>query len=98
MFILIVKFLKFLFQVSKIFSSFSNSNIQKNNLMINDKAKNIQKSADKVSNNILLSLFTIPVTLLIALIFIYLITKPLRRLIEKIQSLEQGNFEQTIND
>jgi len=30
------------------------------------------------------------------LIFIYLITKPLRRLIEKIQSLEQGNFEQTI--
>ena len=74
-----------------------NQKIRKHsNLMINDKAKNIQKSADKVSNNILLSLFTIPVTLLIALIFIYLITKPLRRLIEKIQSLEQGNFEQTI--
>ena len=69
---------------------------QRSNFIITKQAKSIDQSAEKTSDNILSSLFTIPVTLLIAIIFILLITRPLKRLINKINSLEQGNFQEKI--
>jgi len=44
----------------------------------------------------LISLLIIPITLIVAGLFTYLITTPLKLLISKIQSLEQGDFEQEI--
>jgi two-component system sensor histidine kinase GlrK len=69
---------------------------QRSNFIINEQAKNIDLSAEKTSDNILSSLFSIPITLLIAIIFILLITRPLKRLINKINTLEQGNFQEEI--
>ncbi len=65
--------------------------------LINEQATNIDYAADKINNNIINSLYIIPVTLLIALIFLLLITKPLKQLISKINNLEQGNFSEEIN-
>ena len=64
--------------------------------LINNQAKKIDKTAKQVSDTMLIGLLIIPVTIVIAAIFIYLITTPLKLLIAKIQSLEQGNFEKEI--
>jgi len=70
---------------------------QRSNVIINSQAKSIDHSARETSNNIINSLFSIPITLLIAIIFILLITRPLKRLINKINTLEQGNFQTEIS-
>lgn len=64
--------------------------------LINNQASEIDKTAKQVSDTILISLLIIPMTLIIAGVFIYLITTPLKVLIAKIQSLEQGDFEKEI--
>ncbi len=74
----------------------SNKIEKHSDIIIAEQAKNIHQTGEQVSNNILKSLYIIPITGLIAFIFIVLITKPLKLLIEKIQHLEQGNFEQEI--
>lgn len=66
------------------------------NDLISQQAQNIKYSADHVSFTMLKSLIIIPITLIIAGIFIVLITKPLKRLTTKIQRLEKGNFKQKI--
>ncbi len=43
------------------------------------------------------SLLIIPLTVFIAIFFIIRITKPLKKLIKQIQTLEKGNFEHPIN-
>jgi len=70
---------------------------QRSNIIINKQAKNIDHFAKQTSDNLINSLFSIPITLLIAVIFILLITRPLKRLINKINTLEQGNFQEKIS-
>ncbi len=64
--------------------------------IINSKAQDIKLSAELVSLNILKTLIIIPISLLISILFIYLITTPLKKLTKQIQSLAHGNFEQTM--
>lgn len=61
---------------------------------INQQVQEIKDATANVSNLLLKSLLMIPISLLIAGVFIILITKPLKLLILKIQQLQQGNFEQ----
>ena len=70
---------------------------QRSNRLIDLQAGYIKSSAEEVSNLILKGLMIIPVTILIAGFFIFLITKPMKLLTRKIQRLEQGDFEQKIN-
>ena len=60
---------------------------------INQQAQEIKDATAQVSHTLLKSLLIIPISLLIAGIFIVLITNPLKQLIIKIQQLQQGNFE-----
>ncbi len=64
--------------------------------LINNQAKDIDKTANQISDTMLISLLIIPMTLIIAGVFIFLITTPLKLLIAKIQSLEKGDFEKEI--
>ena len=64
---------------------------------ISQQAQGIKDATEQVSHTLLKSLFIIPISLLIAGIFIILITQPLKRLILKIGRLQQGNFEQDTN-
>lgn len=68
----------------------------RSDVLINSQAMNIDARAKKISNTMLNSLLIIPITFIIAGVFIYLITAPLKLLITKIQSLEQGNFDKEI--
>ncbi|MEW6993395.1 ATP-binding protein [Colwelliaceae bacterium MEBiC 14330] len=70
---------------------------KRSNFVVHQQVLSIHDTTENISHNILERLYIIPITLLIAGIFIILITKPLRRLTAKIQTLEQGNFEQEIN-
>ncbi|WP_252730487.1 HAMP domain-containing sensor histidine kinase [Colwellia sp. E2M01] len=69
---------------------------KRSNFVVNQQVFTIHNTTEDISNNMLKRLFIIPLTLLIAGIFIVLITKPLKRLTNKIKILEQGNFEQEI--
>jgi len=62
--------------------------------LINQQAEKIKSATEKISHSLLKNLFIIPISLLIAAVFIVLITKPLKALILKIQQLQQGNFQQ----
>lgn len=70
---------------------------QRSNELIYNQARNVKTSAKTVRQTMLNSLLIIPVTILIAIFFIIIITKPLKKLIAQIQQLEQGNFEHKIN-
>jgi two-component system sensor histidine kinase GlrK len=70
---------------------------KRSNFVVNQQVLGIHQTTETISNDILERLYIIPISLLIAGIFIVLITKPLKRLTDKIQQLEQGNFEQKIN-
>jgi two-component system sensor histidine kinase GlrK len=65
--------------------------------LINNQAGKIESTAEQVSDTMLIGLLIIPMTLIIAAVFIFLITTPLKVLIAKIESLEQGDFEKEIN-
>jgi two-component system sensor histidine kinase GlrK len=64
--------------------------------LIDNQAEKIDSTAKQVSDTMLISLWIIPMTFIIAGIFIHLITTPLKMLIAKIQSLEKGDFENEI--
>lgn len=86
-------------QVQSHFQVLSNLNVRINlrsKALINAQASNIRMNAENVSDNILISLLFIPLSLVIASIFFILITKPLRRLTHKIQRLEHGDFTRKI--
>jgi two-component system sensor histidine kinase GlrK len=68
---------------------------QNNNLLISQ-AQQIKESANDVIHDMLKSLMIIPFTLIIAAIFIFLITKPLKQLLKKIQHLALGNFDSEV--
>lgn len=70
---------------------------QHTNNIINQQANHIYQSSEQARANLLASLAIIPITLIIAIVFILLITKPLKRLINEIKQLEQGNFKAKIN-
>lgn len=70
---------------------------KRTDFVVNEQVLHIHHTTEDISNNILERLYIIPITLLIAGIFIILITKPLKQLTDKIRVLEQGNFEQEIN-
>ena len=55
---------------------------------VNQQVLDIQQTTEEISDNILERLYIIPITLLIAGVFIILITKPLKRLTDKIQLLQ----------
>ncbi|MGJ8691697.1 MAG: ATP-binding protein [Thalassotalea sp.] len=59
-------------------------------------ATTIKQATEQVSANLLLGLWVIPIAVIIAFIFISLITKPLKLLISKIKQLEFGQSEQVI--
>lgn len=64
--------------------------------LITNQAEKIELTAEQVSDTMLTSLLIIPLTVIISAVFIYLITTPLKLLIAKIQSLEQGDFDKEI--
>ena len=66
------------------------------NEVINQQANDMEASANHVKRTMLFSLLIIPITLLIAGVFIVLITLPLKVLLGKIKLLEQGDFQQPI--
>jgi two-component system sensor histidine kinase GlrK len=68
---------------------------QSNNLLISQ-AQQIKASANDVRHDMLKSLMIISFTLIIAAIFIFLITKPLKQLLKKIQHLAFGNFDSEV--
>ncbi|MFT6900027.1 MAG: two-component system sensor histidine kinase GlrK [Colwellia sp.] len=68
---------------------------QNNNLLISQ-VEQIKESANDVIHDMLKSLMIIPFTLIIAAIFIFLITKPLKQLLKKIQHLAFGNFDSEV--
>jgi len=68
----------------------------RSDVLINNQADKIDVTAKQISDTMLISLLIIPMTLIIAGVFIFLITTPLKLLIAKIQSLEQGDFEKEI--
>lgn len=70
---------------------------QRSNELIYSQAKEVKASAKVLRQTMLNSLLIIPITALIAIFFIIIITKPLKKLIAEIQQLEQGNFEQPIS-
>lgn len=69
---------------------------QRSNVLIYNQAEAVKTSAQLVRQTMLNSLLIIPITILIAIFFIIIITKPLKKLIAQIQQLEQGNFEHKI--
>lgn len=77
---------KALAQINQQLSSHSNK-------IINQQANDMEASANHVKRTMLFSLLIIPITLLIAGVFIVLITLPLKVLLSKIKLLEQGNFQ-----
>ncbi|KGJ90667.1 sensor histidine kinase [Colwellia psychrerythraea] len=70
---------------------------KRSNFVVNQQVLDIHLTTENISKSILERLYIIPITFFIAGVFIILITKPLKRLTDKIQLLEQGNFEQEIN-
>jgi two-component system sensor histidine kinase GlrK len=68
----------------------------RSDVLINNQADKIDVTAKQISDTMLISLLIIPMTLIIAGVIIFLITTPLKLLIAKIQSLEQGDFEKEI--
>jgi len=66
-----------------------------NNLLLSQ-AEQIRASASDVRHDMLKSLTIIPFAFIIAAIFIFLITNPLKELLSKIQHLEQGDFNNTV--
>lgn len=66
------------------------------NEVINRHTGQLTQSADDLSAVMLYSLLIIPLTLIIAAVFVALITKPLKQLIAGIERLERGNFEHKI--
>ncbi len=68
----------------------------RSNDLISLQAHNIKKSANNVSSMLLKSLFIIPLIIVIAGIFIFLITTPLKQLTTRIQQLEAGNFDKKV--
>jgi two-component system sensor histidine kinase GlrK len=64
--------------------------------LIGKQARKIDITAKQISDTMLISLLIIPMILIIAGVFIFLITTPLKLLIAKIQSLEQGDFKKEI--
>lgn len=66
------------------------------NEVINQQANDMEASANQVKRTMLFSLLIIPITLLIAGVFIVLITLPLKVLLGKIKLLEKGDFQQPI--
>lgn len=86
-------------KIQSTFKNLSATSIEINEIsirLIDEQAQKIQSSADDVSGLMLKSLIIIPISLMIAAIFIFLITKPLKLLTKKIQRLEQGKFDQKI--
>ena len=68
----------------------------RSNELISDYAQKVKESADNVRTTMLNSLISIPITIIIAGIFVLLIIHPLRELSSQIHRLEQGHFEQKI--
>ncbi|MDC2889242.1 hypothetical protein [Psychrosphaera algicola] len=66
----------------------------RSNQLVNNQAHKMMRSAARIEQTMFLSLYTIPITLIIAVIFITLIIQPLKRLQSQIKRLEQGNFKQ----
>jgi len=68
-----------------------------NSALINSHVKRFTASVSQVKSTILDSLLIIPLTLIIALIFIVLITRPLGIISKKIKRLELGHFQEKID-
>ncbi|MDO6447187.1 ATP-binding protein [Colwellia sp. 1_MG-2023] len=68
----------------------------RSNELISSHAQNMKNSADSLRTTMLNSLVSIPLTIVIAVVFILLIIRPLRQLSAKIYRLEQGHFQQKI--
>lgn len=69
---------------------------KRSGIVANQQVKAIEQTTQAIRNTILTRLYIIPITLFVAVVFILLITKPLKRLVNKIKRLEQGDFEQEI--
>lgn len=68
----------------------------RSNHLVSHQAEEMMQSAEQIKETMLFSLYTIPLTFLIAGIFTILITRPLRSLQAKIGDLESGNLQQSI--
>lgn len=68
----------------------------RSNELINNKAHEMKRSAKSIEQTMLISLYTIPITLIVAVIFVTLIIRPLKALQPQIKRLESGDFNQPI--
>jgi two-component system sensor histidine kinase GlrK len=80
----------------KILVNISQKITDRSNALISLQVNIIRTSAITLSQTMLNSLIIIPVAVVIALFFIFVITKPLKKLTTRIQQFEHGNFEQRI--
>ncbi len=71
--------------------------VQRSNELNTRHITNIRNAAQTTREMMIQSLIIIPVSLLIATLFIYLITSPLKKLTHNIFRLQQGNFDHKIN-
>ena len=70
---------------------------QRSNELNTSYINNIKQAAQAVRDIMIQSLVIIPVSVLLAALFIYLITSPLKTLTSNIVRLQQGNFDHEIN-
>lgn len=90
------KSLELLQEEFKALSSVSQMINFRSNELISSHAQQMKISADSLRTTMLNSLLSIPLTIVIAGVFILLIIRPLRQLSAKIYRLEQGHFQQKI--
>jgi len=88
--------LKALQKQFKLLVNISQKITDRSNSLISLQVNIIRASAITLSQTMLNSLVIIPITVVIALFFIFVITKPLKKLTTKIQQFEHGNFEKRI--
>lgn len=69
---------------------------QQSDTLIQQQAHSIRSQANTVDDLVLKTLLIVPVTIIIAVLFIYLITHPLKALTSQIQTLQQSKFDQKI--
>jgi len=86
-------------QIQRYFKQLSNTNQAINirsNELIAIHANEIRTSADSISNILVKSLVVLPLTVILALYFIFLLTSPFKQLVNNIKNIEKGKFAKPV--
>jgi len=86
-------------QIQRYFKALSSTNQAINvrsNELIAVHADQIRSSADSISNILVKSLLVLPLTVVLALYFIFLLTYPFKQLVSNIKNIEKGKFAKPV--